>query len=59
MKECMYTIYESNNHEIQVKLQELSEVLENCSRLNHELLEASQALASLRDGLDINQRKEP
>ncbi|KAM4750209.1 synaptonemal complex central element protein 2 [Anableps anableps] len=59
MKEHMYTIYERNSNEIQVKLQELSEVLENCSKLNHELLEASQALACLRDGLDINQRSEP
>ncbi|MED6273315.1 hypothetical protein CHARACLAT_005174 [Characodon lateralis] len=59
MKEHMYIIYEKNSNEIQVKLQELSEVLENCSKLNHELLEASQALACLRDGLDINQRSEP
>ncbi|KAM4594096.1 synaptonemal complex central element protein 2 isoform 2-T3 [Fundulus diaphanus] len=58
MKEHMYIIYEKNSNEIQVKLQELSEVLENCSKLNHELLEASQALASLRHGLDINQRSE-
>ncbi|KAK5610618.1 hypothetical protein CRENBAI_002402 [Crenichthys baileyi] len=59
MKEHMYIVYEKNSNEIQVKLQELSEVLENCSKLNQELLEASQALACLRDGLDINQRSEP
>ncbi|XP_043969568.1 synaptonemal complex central element protein 2 isoform X1 [Gambusia affinis] len=59
IKEEMFTIYELNSNEIQVKLQELSEVLENCSKLEHELLEASQALACLKDGLDINQRAEP
>ncbi|XP_054897591.1 synaptonemal complex central element protein 2 [Poeciliopsis prolifica] len=59
IKEEMFTIYELNSNEIQVKLQELSEVLEKCSKLEHELLEASQALSCLKDGLDINQRPEP
>uniref|UniRef100_A0A8C2WL90 Synaptonemal complex central element protein 2 n=1 Tax=Cyclopterus lumpus TaxID=8103 RepID=A0A8C2WL90_CYCLU len=48
MKDHMYTIYEENSNEMQVKLQELSEVLESCTKLNSELAEASQALASLR-----------
>ncbi|XP_054460718.1 synaptonemal complex central element protein 2 [Anoplopoma fimbria] len=59
MKEHMYTIYEDNSNEMQVKLQELSEVLESCTKLNSELLEASQALASLRGGLAISQTSEP
>uniref|UniRef100_A0A3B3YI42 Uncharacterized protein n=1 Tax=Poecilia mexicana TaxID=48701 RepID=A0A3B3YI42_9TELE len=59
IKEEMFTIYELNSNEVQVKLQELSEVLENCSKLENELLEASQALECLKDGLDIKQRAEP
>ncbi|XP_041838383.1 synaptonemal complex central element protein 2 [Melanotaenia boesemani] len=55
MKEHMFTVYEKNSDEMQVKLQELSEVLESCSKLNCELLEANQALAHLREGLDISQ----
>jgi len=58
MKEHMYTVYEENSGEMQVKLQELSEVLESCSKLNQELLEASQALARLREGLDNSQKSE-
>ncbi|XP_040891253.1 synaptonemal complex central element protein 2 [Toxotes jaculatrix] len=58
MKEHMYTVYEENSNEMQVKLQELSEVLENCTKLNNELLKAIQALASLREGLAINQTLE-
>lgn len=58
MKEHMYTVYEDNGNEMQVKLQELSEVLESCTKLNNELLEANQALASLRDGLAISQTSE-
>ncbi|XP_072240007.1 synaptonemal complex central element protein 2 [Leuresthes tenuis] len=58
MKEHMYTVYEENSGEMQVKLQELSEVLESCSKLNQELLEASQALARLREGLDGSQKSE-
>ncbi|XP_037327545.1 synaptonemal complex central element protein 2 [Pungitius pungitius] len=59
MKEHMYTIYEENSNEMQVKLQELSEVLESCIKLNSELVEASQALASLRGALAISQASEP
>uniref|UniRef100_UPI0037E96226 synaptonemal complex central element protein 2 n=1 Tax=Semicossyphus pulcher TaxID=241346 RepID=UPI0037E96226 len=59
MKEHMYTVYEDNSNVMQVKLQELSEVLESCTKLNKELLEASQALASLREGLAISQASEP
>ncbi|XP_068445383.1 synaptonemal complex central element protein 2 isoform X3 [Clinocottus analis] len=50
MKDHMYTIYEENSNEMQLKLQELSGVLESCTKLNNELSEASQALASLRGG---------
>lgn len=55
MKENMYKVYEDNSDEMQVKLQELSEVLETCTKLNRELLEATQALACLREGLIISQ----
>ncbi|XP_020556623.1 uncharacterized protein LOC101157349 isoform X1 [Oryzias latipes] len=58
MKEHMYTVYEENSDEMQVKLQELSKVLESCSKLNRELLEAAQALAFLREGLAMSQRSE-
>ncbi|XP_030597911.1 synaptonemal complex central element protein 2 isoform X2 [Archocentrus centrarchus] len=58
MKEHMYTVYEENSDNMQVKLQELSEVLESCTKLSHELLEASRALASLREGLAISQEIE-
>ncbi|XP_074484942.1 synaptonemal complex central element protein 2 [Sebastes fasciatus] len=59
MKEHMYTVYEENSTEMQVKLQELSEVLESCAKLNSELIEANGALASLRGGLAISQTPEP
>lgn len=59
MKEHMYTVYEDNSAEMQVKLQELTEVLESCTKLNKELMEASQALAGLREGLAIGQMTEP
>ncbi|KAM9363604.1 synaptonemal complex central element protein 2 [Symphorus nematophorus] len=59
MKEHMYTVYEENSNEMQVKLQELSEVLERCAKLNTELMEANQALAGLRAGLAISQLSEP
>ncbi|KAK2815711.1 hypothetical protein Q5P01_026178 [Channa striata] len=54
MKEHMYTVYEENNSEMQVKLQELSKVLESCTKLSDELLEANKALANLREGLAIS-----
>ncbi|KAM8879167.1 synaptonemal complex central element protein 2 isoform 1-T5 [Spinachia spinachia] len=59
MKEHMYTIYEENSNEMQVKLQELSEVLESCTKLNSELVEASQALESLRGAMAVSQASEP
>ncbi|KAI3352814.1 hypothetical protein L3Q82_019394 [Scortum barcoo] len=59
MKEHMYMVYEENSNEMQVKLQELSEVLESCSKLNKELMEANQALKGLREGLAISQTSEP
>lgn len=59
MKDHMYTVYEENGNEMQVKLQELSKVLESCSKLNKELMEASRALAGLREGLAISQTSEP
>lgn len=59
MKENMYMVYEENSSEMQLKLQELTEVLENCTKLSKELMEASQALAGLREGLAISQTSEP
>ncbi len=58
MKEHMYTVYEVNSNEMQVKLQELSEVLENCAKLNKELMEARQGLAVLTESLASNQTSE-
>lgn len=49
----MYTVYEDNSDEMQTKLQELSKVLDNCTRLHQELLEATQALSGLRASLGI------
>ncbi|XP_034544231.1 synaptonemal complex central element protein 2 [Notolabrus celidotus] len=59
MKENIFTVYEENSSVMQIKLQELSEVLESCTELNKELMEASQALKSLREGLAISQAAEP
>ncbi|RVE75589.1 hypothetical protein OJAV_G00000390 [Oryzias javanicus] len=47
----MHMIYEENSDEMQ--LQELSKVLENCSKLQNELLEASQALSRLKEDLTM------
>nr|XP_046260371.1 synaptonemal complex central element protein 2 [Scatophagus argus] len=58
MKGHMYMVYEENSNEMQEKLQELSEVLESCNKLNKELMEASQALAGLREGLAMSQMSE-
>lgn len=58
MKEHMFAVYEENSNVMQVKLQELSEVLERCTELNKELTEAGQALASLREGLAISHTSE-
>ncbi|XP_029949290.1 synaptonemal complex central element protein 2 [Salarias fasciatus] len=55
MKESMFRVYEENNEEMQLKLQELSQVLDSCSKLNQELLEATQALSGLREALSINE----
>lgn len=59
MKENMYMVYEENSSEMQLKLQELTEVLESCTKLSKELMEASQALEGLREGLAISQTSEP
>lgn len=59
MKENMYTVYEDNSNEMQLKLQELTEVLESCNKLITELTEASQALAGLRTGLANSSMLEP
>ncbi|XP_070710438.1 synaptonemal complex central element protein 2 [Pempheris klunzingeri] len=59
MKEHMYTVYEENSNEMQVKLQELAEVLESCTKLHKELMDANRALAGLREGLAISQTSEP
>ncbi|KAF3687255.1 Synaptonemal complex central element protein 2 Central element synaptonemal complex protein 1 [Channa argus] len=58
MKEHMYTVYEENGNEMQVKLQELSEVLDSCTKLNNELQEANRALANLRERLAITPTSE-
>ncbi|CAJ1053799.1 synaptonemal complex central element protein 2 [Xyrichtys novacula] len=58
MKEGLYTVYEENTSVMQTKLQELSEVLDNCTKLNEELMEANQALSRLREGLPIYQTPE-
>lgn len=59
MKENMYTVYEENSDEMQLKLQELTEVLESCNKLIKDLMEASQALASLRTGMANRAMLEP
>ncbi|KAI4833134.1 hypothetical protein KUCAC02_016050 [Chaenocephalus aceratus] len=58
MKEHLFTVYEENSNEMQLKLLELSEVLESCTKLNSELLEASHALAGLRGALAISKTSE-
>ncbi len=58
MKEHMYTIYEVNSNEMEVKLQELSEVLENCAKLNKEFMEAGKALTGLTEILATDQMSE-
>uniref|UniRef100_A0A3B4FBZ9 Synaptonemal complex central element protein 2 n=1 Tax=Pundamilia nyererei TaxID=303518 RepID=A0A3B4FBZ9_9CICH len=50
MKEHMYRVFEENSDRMQVNLQELQEVLDSCTKLSHELLEANRALACLREG---------
>lgn len=57
MKESMYTVYEDNSTEMHVKLEELSKVLESCTRLHQELVEATQALSGLRVGISINKQE--
>ncbi|XP_068607410.1 synaptonemal complex central element protein 2 isoform X2 [Brachionichthys hirsutus] len=49
MKSHMCATYEANSMEMQPKLQELSEVLENCTKLGNELLEVNQELVGLRE----------
>lgn len=59
MKELMYSVYEENSNKMEGKLQELFEVLERCTKLNKELVEAKQALSGLREALAISQTPEP
>ena len=59
MKELMYSVYEENSNKMEGKLQELFEVLERCTKLNIELVEANQALSGLREALAISQTPEP
>ncbi|XP_037112946.1 synaptonemal complex central element protein 2 [Syngnathus acus] len=54
MKGDLYKAYEENSDEMQVKLMELTNVLDICSKLHRELLEASKVLTGLRDGLAVN-----
>lgn len=56
MKEGMYTVYEDNSNEMHVKLKELSKVLESCTRLHQELMEATQALSGLRVTIGIKKQ---
>lgn len=56
MKESMYTVYEDNSNEMQVKLKELSKVLESCTRLHQELMEATQALSGLRVSIGLKKQ---
>uniref|UniRef100_A0A8C5G0D6 Synaptonemal complex central element protein 2 n=1 Tax=Gouania willdenowi TaxID=441366 RepID=A0A8C5G0D6_GOUWI len=58
MKENMYAAYEHNSDEMQVKLQELSEVLERCTKCNSDLTEARRSLSCLNEGLAIAQSSE-
>lgn len=58
MKEKMFMVYEENSIEMQVKLQELSQVLGSCTKLSDELLEARRALAGLREALAISETSE-
>jgi hypothetical protein len=58
MKEHMYTVYEENSHAMQTTLQELTLVLESCSKLNTELHTVSQALAGLNRGLTLHRSTE-
>ncbi|KAK6300661.1 hypothetical protein J4Q44_G00287590 [Coregonus suidteri] len=58
MKEHMYTVYEENSHAMQAMLQELTLVLESCSRINTELHTVSQALAGLNRALTLHQSTE-
>ncbi|CAB1426089.1 unnamed protein product [Pleuronectes platessa] len=59
MQEHMYLVYEKNSNDMQVKLQELAEVLGSCTKLCSELQEANLALASLRAGLAISMTESP
>ncbi|KAM6941407.1 synaptonemal complex central element protein 2 [Lycodopsis pacificus] len=43
----LYTVYEEKSDELNVKLQEVIQVLGNCTKLNAELVEAREALTSL------------
>ncbi|XP_055077431.1 synaptonemal complex central element protein 2 [Periophthalmus magnuspinnatus] len=49
LKDHLYSVYEDNSRKIEGKLTELSEILNNCQRLNQDLQEATQALSHLRD----------
>ncbi|KAM8842172.1 synaptonemal complex central element protein 2 isoform 2-T2 [Synchiropus picturatus] len=57
MQEHMYTFYEANSNDMQVKLQELGEIFERCSTLNKELMEAMKILRFLRPAM--NKTAEP
>ncbi|XP_077462104.1 synaptonemal complex central element protein 2 isoform X2 [Stigmatopora argus] len=59
MKQDLYKAYEENSSEMEVKLLELTDVLEMCTKLHMKLLEASHVLGGLRDGLAISGAAEP
>lgn len=51
VKEQMFEYYEKHSQEMEMKLTELTEVLERSSQLGMELQRASQTLAAINKGL--------
>ncbi|KAG5279021.1 hypothetical protein AALO_G00105250 [Alosa alosa] len=51
MKDHMFSVYEENSQAMEARLTELSQVLQNCSRLLAELQGVSQDLSALNTGL--------
>lgn len=51
LKEQMFEYYERNSRGMEMKLTELTEVLEHSSQLSMELQGASQTLAAINKGL--------
>lgn len=51
MKDHMFSVYEENSQAMEARLTELSQILQNCTRLLAELQGVSQDLAALNTGL--------